>query len=225
MKALRSIIPVSFALCSAIVFFAVQYLIYLIFITLPNERTMGAVQKIFYFHVGAATACYLAIAVVFVCSLLYLATRSKAADCWGEAAAEVAFLLATIVLVTGMIWGKVAWGVAFNWEPRLVSFLILWFILLSLVLLRSLSSDESRAQHCAVLGIVGAISIPIVIYSIKLLPEINQLHPVVVERGGLTPQFKSAMLLSIVIISAFSALLIWIRARLSVAERLLDTME
>jgi ABC-type transport system involved in cytochrome c biogenesis permease subunit len=89
---------------------------WLIFLVVPNERVMGAVQRIFYVHVGAAFACYAAFGVVLVASVLFLANRSRGADMVGVAAGEVGFLFCTIVLITGMIWGHSAWNTWFRWE-------------------------------------------------------------------------------------------------------------
>ena len=197
------------------VFFLVGYCNYLIFAVVPNEKYMGPVQRIFYFHVGSATACYVAIAVMFICSILYLANRDWKMDVFANAGAEVAFVFCSIVMASGMIWGHAAWGTWFSWEPRLVSFLLLWLILLAYLVLRRFADPGKVASHCAVLGILGAINVPIVVYSIKLLPRISQLHPQVVENDGLKhAMFKTTMFASMVSLILLVALLIILRSRL-----------
>ena len=107
------------------------------------------------------------------------------ADQLAEAAGSVALLFCSVNLFSGMIWGHSAWNTFWRWEPRLVSFLLLWLILLSQIVLR-LSSDGSKARtHQAVLGIVASVLIPVVIFSVKLLPQTEQLHPQVVQNEGL----------------------------------------
>ena len=169
---------------------------YLIFIYVPNERVMGAVQRIFYFHVASAFACYLAFAIVLISSILYLVRKNKSYDALNVAAAEVGFLFCTIVLISGMIWGKAAWGTWFRMEPRLVTFLLLWLIFLAFNILRVFGEPRLVANHSAILGIVGAITVPLMVYSIKILPAFKQLHPQVIEKAGLPTSMMLALLVT-----------------------------
>ena len=146
---------------------------------------MGAIQRIFYFHVASATASSLCFGVVFLAAILFLRSKKIEYDALSVAAGEVGFLLCTVVLVSGMIWGHTAWNTWFRFEPRLITFLFLWLIFLSFVLLRLFGDPSKVAAHSAVLGILGAITVPIMIYSIKLLPAAAQLHPQVIESRGL----------------------------------------
>lgn len=185
---------------------------YLVFLAVPNERVMGPVQRIFYFHVGAAIASYVIAGVVLVASLGYLATRKDSFDCLNEAASEVGLLLCSIVLSSGMIWGHAAWNTWFRWEPRLVSFLVMWLIFIGLVVLRSFGEPGRTAPHCAVLGILAALSVPLVIFSIHLLPQIAQLHPQVVGNRGLKePIMLRAMLLCMLGMCLLGGILVWFR--------------
>jgi len=160
--------------------------IYLVFLVVPNEQVMGAVQRVFYFHVASALASYAVIVLLLFASAFYLITRKDAWDALAEASASVAFMFCSIVLASGMIWGKSAWNTWWRWEPRLVSFLVLWLILFSYVLLRSFAKNSSKQKSfAAVLGIVAAINVPIVIVSVKFLNQAEQLHPEVVGRQGL----------------------------------------
>lgn len=188
--------------------------IYYIFLVVKPERVMGAVQRIFYFHVGSAVASYVAIALLLLASLFYLANRNRKVDALNIAAAEVAFLLCSITLATGMIWGHAAWNTWFRWEPRLVSFLILWLILLSLNLLRAFSEPSRSAVQAAVLGVVSAVTVPLVIYSIDLLPHSAQLHPKVISEGGLKDSsYYSALFLAMIALCFLQFWLIWLRTR------------
>jgi heme exporter protein C len=198
----------------------VFYALYFIFLVVPNEKVMGPVQRIFYFHVGSAIACYCACGLVLVGALGYLATRSRKVDALLEAAGEVGFVFCTIVLASGMIWGHSAWNTWFRWEPRLVSFLVLWFIFLSFNLVRFFGDRERVAAHSAVLGIVGALMVPVVVFSIKFLPNVPQLHPVIVENRGLKdPRFVAGMFIAMGALVLLQALLILIRTRIGLLER------
>lgn len=202
---------------SALSIFAATYLIFMV---VPNERTMGAVQRILYFHVGSAIATYLCAAILLLCSLQYIASRSLRADAYGEAAGEVGFLFCSIVLFSGMIWGHSAWNTWFRWEPRLVSFLLMWFVFLSLNLLRAFGDKQRLPLHAAVLGIVGACTVPLVMFSIHFLPRSEQLHPQQVVAGGLEhPSYKIALFVSMVALVLLKITLIRFRARIGMCER------
>lgn len=194
---------------------------YYVFLVVPNEQVMGAVQRIFYFHVASAVACYGAFAVVFVASLLFLTTGKQKTDLLSVAAGEVGFVLCTIVLVTGMVWGHSAWNTWFRWEePRLVTFLVLWLIFLSFTVLRNFGDPNKTPVHGSILGILGALSVPLVYLSIKLLPSSARLHPEVIEHGGLKdPSFKVALLVAMIGVFLLCGLLIWLRYRIGVLEQ------
>lgn len=199
---------------------AVGYAQYLVFMVVPNEQVMGAVQRVFYFHVASAIACYVAFAVVFVASAAYLSTYDRRADALSAAAGEVGFVLCTIVLVTGMIWGHSAWNTWFRWEePRLVTFLVLWLIFLSFTVLRLFGDPAKTATHASILGILGALSVPLVYVSIKFLPQSARLHPEVIEHGGLKdPSYWQAFGVSVIALLLLCVLLIWTRYRLGILD-------
>ncbi len=207
-------------------FVLVVYATYLVFMVVPNERLMGPVQRIFYFHVASAIACYCAVATLLIASLWHLATRGPQADILAHAAAEVGFLFCSITLFSGMIWGHSAWNTWFNPEPRLISFLILWLIFLGLSMLRVFGDQSRVAQHCAVLAVLSAITVPIVIYSIKFFPHLTQLHPVVIEKRGLRdPLFRYAWGVSTFALIALQGSLVWLRARVGLVQHLLLSEE
>jgi len=208
-----------FELSTVFVFLAVALANYLIFIYVPNERVMGPVQRIFYFHVAAAVAAYISVAVLLIASLSYLATRKPVMDGVSVAASEVGFVFCSIVMVSGMIWGHAAWNTFFRWEPRLVSFLFLWLIFLGLTCMRRFGDPSRAPEHSAVLGVIAALTVPVVVYSIQLLPQTAQLHPVVVENRGLKePSFQSTLFYTMAAVATLTGLLIWLRTRIAVLE-------
>lgn len=205
----------------------VAYALYYVFLVVPNEKVMGAVQRIFYFHVGAAMSCYVAIAILFVGSVTYLAVKQRFWDLLAEAGGSVALLLCTIVLLSGMIWGHSAWNTWWRWEPRLVSFLVLWLILVGYNILRlTLAQEEKLPSFAAVLGILAAVNVPIVIFSIRLLSPQEQLHPEVVANQGLRdPRFITGLILGNVSFILLGCYLMLHRLRLSVLEWRLRLLE
>jgi len=184
-----------------------------VFTVVPNEQVMGAVQRIFYFHVAAAMASYLMIGILFISSCLYLAGKKIEYDVIGQAAGNVALLLCSAVLVSGMIWGHSAWNTWWRWEPRLVSFLVLWLVLLGFNLLRNFVVPGAMQRSVsAVVGILAAVNVPVVIFSIKLLNHSEQLHPEVVATQGLQdPRFLNGLLIATAAVFVLSLLLLMLK--------------
>ena len=176
--------------------------LYLVFIYVPTEETMGIVQRIFYFHVPVAWVAFLAFFIVFLGSILYLWKRESKWDAIASSSAEVGAVFTTLVLITGSIWAKPIWGVWWTWEPRLTTALVLWFIYIAYLTVRSFATDEQRgARFAAVVGIVGFIDVPIVALAITLW---RTQHPgPVIFQGGLTPPM---LLTLIVCVAAFTTL-------------------
>jgi heme exporter protein C len=155
---------------------------YAAFFVAPEERTMGHIQRIFYFHVSSAWAGMMAFFIVFIANIAYLATRKPKWDWLGVSGAEVGLAFCTVVLVTGPIWAKPVWGVWWDWDARLTSTFVLWLLYIGYLLLRNLLPDaERRARICAVFGIFAFLDVPLVYFSIRLW---RTQHPQPVIGGG-----------------------------------------
>jgi heme exporter protein C len=180
-----------------------------IFLYAPTERVQGQVQRIFYLHLPLAWIAYLAFFIVFISSVLYLLKRSDHWDWLSYAAAEVGVVFTTLVLLTGAIWARPVWGTWWSWDARLTTTLVLWFIYVGYLMLRSYVAEERRgARYAAVLGIVGFLDVPIIHQSViwwrTLHPE-----PVVLAAGG--PAMPASMLQSFALsMLAFTLLFLWL---------------
>ena len=191
---------------------------YTSFFFAPEDEVQGSVQRIFYVHVASAWIAALAFGVVFVGSIVYLVNRSMKWDALAGAAAEVGLLFTTVVLVTGMLWGKAVWGVFWTWEPRLTSVLVLWLLYLAYVAIRMYVPEPTqKARFSAVLGIVSFLDVPIVYLSVKWW---RTLHPeqVIVTEGG--PQLPAAMLVALLVGLASMTLVFvyFVRKRLAITS-------
>ena len=141
----------------------------------PREVVQGNVQRIMYLHVPAVLTAYLAFAVVLLGSIAYLATRAPRWDRIAAAAAELGVLFTGLTIVSGSIWGKPTWGVWWTWDARLTSTAILFLVYVGYLLLRAMVEEpERRARYAAVVGIVGALNIPIVHFSVKWWRALHQ---------------------------------------------------
>lgn len=193
--------------------------LYLVFIYVPNERIMGPVQRIFYFHVSSAISCYLAIAVMFFAGVTFLTKSQNEAGAVVIAASEIAFMFSAITLFTGMVWGDAAWNTPFRFEPRLVSFLLLFLILLSVLVMKVFVEAEKLYMLASILAIVAALTTPLVIYSIKLLPQGVQLHPQVLGNRGLAfPGYQLTFGVTLVSVAMLQFSLLFLRIRQSLLE-------
>jgi len=146
-------------------------------LTSPPDRDMGDLQKIMYVHVPAAWSAFLAFFVVAVASLLYLWKGQEHHDLLAAAAAEVGVVLTALTLVLGSIWGRPTWGVWWTWDPRLTSTAVLLLIFGGYLSLRSFVDDpDRRAQWSAVVGLLGALNVPIVYMSVRWWRTIHQIQ-------------------------------------------------
>ncbi|MDA8210301.1 MAG: cytochrome c biogenesis protein CcsA [Clostridia bacterium] len=200
-----------------ITFVMVLVATYLVFMWAPNERIMGPVQKIFYFHVASAWVGFFAFLVVFIAGLAYLFTRKEKWDIIGASSAEIGVMFTTIVLITGPIWARPTWNAWWTWDPRLTTTLVLWFIYLAYLLIRSsIHEEEKRARFSAIFGIVGFIDVPVVWFSIRWWRTI---HPVVVDASGFAISSKMVTTLTVSLI-AFTFLYFYLLVNTALVEKM-----
>jgi heme exporter protein C len=195
------------------------------FIHAPTERVMGEVQRIFYFHVGAAWNSFLAFFMVFLAGVLYLWRRNLYWDELGAASAEIGVVFTTIVLTTGPIWARPIWNTWWPWgDPRVTTTLVLWLIYVAYFILRSsLPEGEKRARFTAVFGIIGFIDVPIVFLSIRWWRTI---HPIVITRTGarLEPEMFQAMMIAVVAFTFLYFALLFLRTAMRLQDNATEEM-
>ena len=162
----------------------------------PTEATMGEIQRIFYWHVPINIVALLLPYVNLVASIAYLVLRKSAplkalaADALAVASAETTLLFTTLGLVTGMLWARPVWGIWWTWDARLTTFLVLWLLYVSYMLLRSFSSTGQSHTLAAVLAVFAAVDVPIVYFSIQWW---RTQHPAPVFGGGANSGLDPAM--------------------------------
>jgi heme exporter protein C len=179
------------------------------FLYAPRERTMGDVQRIFYFHVSAWWVSFIAFTVTFAASIGYLWRKTRIFDEVALASTEIGVLFTTIGLVTGPIWAKYAWGIFWTWDPRLTTALVLWLMYVGYLMLRRYVPDETkRAGLAAVVAILAYVDVPVVFMAIRLW---RTQHPQPViggdESSGLDPLMFQTLLLANL---AFLFLYLWL---------------
>ncbi|MHB0977097.1 MAG: cytochrome c biogenesis protein [Candidatus Aquicultorales bacterium] len=150
--------------------------------TLTDGVTADYAQKIFYFHVPVAITSFVGFILAAVFGGLFLAKRERRYDYLSYTTVQVGFVYGLLTELTGVIWDKAAWGVWWQWEPRLTTYLILMLMYSGYFILRSSMSEESsRARFSSVYSIIAAVSVPLTFFSIRLIPSV---HPVVFSTSG-----------------------------------------
>src|SRR6266480_6449476 len=171
--------------------------IFMIFLYVPTDAIEGIPQRIFYFHVPIAWIGMLAFGVLAVASIGYLWKKDERWDWLARASAEVGTIFITLALITGSIWGRTTWGTWWTWDARLTTTLILWFIYIGYMMLRSyMGRTAASARAGAVLAIIGIIDVPIIYESVNWW---RTLHPQQVLPIGSSPQLPPEMLYTLLV--------------------------
>ena len=204
------------AISGAVVVFLLGAAAYASFYIAPEERTMHVLQRIFYFHAASAWAGMTAFFICFVANLLYVWRRDDKWDSLGVSSAEVGLAFITVVLITGPIWAKPAWGIYWTWDARLTSTFVLWLLYISYLLLRTLIEEpDRRALLSALFGIFAFIDVPIVFGAIRWW---RTQHPTPVIMGGpgsgLDPTMNKVFFFSVLALHCLMVFLIAERYRL-----------
>lgn len=211
-KILRVLVPVSLGVVAVALYMALFYA--------PREATMGDAQRIFYFHVPSAWIGFLSFFIVFVASILFLLKRERKWDALALSAAEIGVLFTTLVLLTGPLWAKAAWGTYWVWDARLTTTLVLWLVYVGYLMLRSSADDMKRATMAAVLGIIGFLDVPIIYLSVTWW---RTMHPtlVVSESGGLDAAMRITLMVALLSFTLLFAWMLLMRVRLEYKRDLL----
>jgi heme exporter protein C len=192
----------------------------LVFLYAPVEKLMGAVQKVFYFHVATAWVGMLGFLVAAVAGAMYLRQGKMRWDIVGVSAVEISLVFFLIAIIMGSIWARPIWNTWWTWDPRLTTAAIVELIYAAYMLLRSGVDDpERRARFSAIYSLFGFISVPLTFISIRLLRTI---HPVVIgnaeaaAQGGfnMDAPMKTAFFFSLAAFSVLFTDLLWHRIRL-----------
>ncbi len=192
----------------------------LVFVYTPMERTMGQVQKVFYFHVATAWVGMLGFLVAAIAGVSYLVKGERKYDIIGLAAVEISLVFFFVAIVMGSIWARPIWNTWWTWDPRLTTATIVELIYAAYIMLRQgIEDPDRRARFGAVYAILGFISVPLTFISIRMLRTI---HPVVIGSSdpsaegsfNMSPKMRVAFFFSLFTFSMFFADLLWHRVRM-----------
>jgi heme exporter protein C len=203
----------------------------MVFVYAPLEAVMGAVQKVFYFHVAAGWVGMLGFFAAVVAGIAYLATKKSSWDLIGLAAIEIGLVFMLINIVTGAIWARPIWNTWWTWDPRLTTATIMELAYAAYLMLRSgIDDPERRARFGAVYAIIAFISVPLTFFSIRIFRTI---HPVVVGSSdpealgsfNMTPAMGQTFAFSLIAFSFLFVSLLWHRVRLGQLEERVERLK
>ena len=192
----------------------------MVFFYAPTEAIMGAVQRVFYFHVAAGWVGMLGFLVAAVSGVAYLRTGNRKWDTAGFASVEIGLVFTFITVVSGSFWARPIWNTWWTWDPRLTTATIMMLIYAAYLMLRSgIEDPERRARFGAVYAIVGFLSVPLTFFSARLFRTI---HPIVIGTNqpgaegafDMIPKMLQTFLFSLLTFTFIFADLLWRRIRL-----------
>jgi heme exporter protein C len=192
----------------------------MVFLYAPTEKSMGDVQRVFYFHVSVGWTGMLGFFCSMIAGIIYLRTHNRIWDIVGVAGVEIGLIFMLVNIVTGSIWAYPAWNTWWTWDPRLTTATIMELAYAAYLMLRSGMEDpERRARFGAVYAIIAFISVPLTFFSIRLWGTI---HPVVIGSSdpsaagafSMTPKMSQTFIFSLITFTLLFVSLFWHRIHL-----------
>ncbi len=190
----------------------------------PADRDQEEAVRIMYVHVPTIWIAYLAFTMTALCSGIYLFTKkhSLGFDRFAGASAEIGVVFMAVTLVTGMLWGRITWGVYWQWDARLTTTALLFVSYIGYLAVRNLGgTHHQRAKRSAVVGMLIVLEIPLVHWSVRLWRSLHQEASVLDTDGDI--DMDGLMLFSLFVgVVAFTLLYVWLVLHRSRALALAD---
>ncbi|HLG98359.1 MAG TPA: cytochrome c biogenesis protein CcsA [Bryobacteraceae bacterium] len=197
-----------------------------IFLRVPDEASQGAVFRVFYFHFPAAVTSFTLFFIAMFSGLVYLRNRDLRYDSAAAAINEVAFTFALITLITGMIWGRIIWGIWWAWDPRITSYFICLLMYFGYFMMRrAIDEPHRRARLSAVLSILASVDIVIVWKSIEWF-RTQHPGPVLEIRGGggMAPGMEAPLFWNVLVFLLLEAALVLVRMRQQLIQSEIESL-
>jgi heme exporter protein C len=198
--------------------------LYVMLLELPDEAAQGAIYRIIFFHVPGAWTAFVSFFVALVSSVLYLIRKNLRYDAVAVSATEVGLAFGAVNLVTGMIWGRIIWGIWWTWDARLTSMLICWLLYAGYLMLRRAVDDPTqRARFAAVFSIFAFVDVPIVWFSIKWW-RTQHPGPVVWGGGSMDPAMYQMLFFNWAPLLLLAGALVMVRLRQEETAREIEAL-
>jgi heme exporter protein C len=193
----------------------------------PEDRDQRESVRLLYVHVPTIWIAYLAFIVTAIASGMYFFGKKHSLgwDRLAGASAEIGTAFVAVTLVIGAMWGRLTWGVFWQWDARLTTTALLFVTYVGYLAVRRLDgTHEQRARRSAVIGMLAVLEIPLVHWSVRLWRSLHQEATVLGTDGDVS--MDGLMLFSLFVgVIAFSLLYLWLvlhRTRVMAMEDLLD---
>ena len=145
-----------------------------LFIT-PVDYLQGETVRILYLHVPSAWLGMAGWSGIAAAGIAQIVWRHPLAAVAGRAIAVPGALFAGLCLATGSIWGRPTWGTWWEWDGRMTSMLILFFLYLGYIALAGAERERGgEGRMAALFGLIGAINLPIIHYSVLWWRTLHQ---------------------------------------------------
>lgn len=191
----------------------------------PADAVQGDVGRLMYVHVPGAWLAYLSFLVTLTASVAFLFTRKLRWDRIAVSSAEIGVYFTGLTIALGMIWAKPIWGVWWTWDARLILTAVMFFVYLGYLALRKTMTDPIvRAKRSAVFGILAAVQIPIVHFSVEWWRSLHQ--PATIIRPDASPQIDpplfAALMMGVAAFTVAYVALMAVRVELARVDEAID---
>ena len=162
----------------------------------PAESLQGESVRILFIHVPTAWLGMAGWSAIAVASLVELVWRHPLAGIAARASAVPGALYTALCLVTGSLWGKFAWGTWWVWDGRLTSMLVLLFLYFGYIALAQASESAGQSRVAAIFGLVGAVNIPIIHFSVIWWNSLHQPPSITTGGSAMSAEFLVPLLVA-----------------------------
>ena len=210
-------LPLVSLILGALTIVGISITLWMAFFYAPTDAVQGQPQRIFYVHVPVSWIGMLAFVVMALAGIIYLKTKDERWDWMARASAELGTLFITLALITGSIWGRTIWGTWWTWDARLTTTLILWFVYVGYLMLRSsMGRTHASARAGAVMSIICVIDVPIIYESVNWW---RTLHPG--QEVGVAGALPNSVVLTLMIsLTSFTVLFSFLMIQLYQLQRM-----
>jgi heme exporter protein C len=189
----------------------------------PPDYLQGESVRIIYVHVPSAWLGMAGWGGIAVASLMQLVWRHPLAGVAARALAAPGALFTALCLISGSLWGRPTWGTYWEWDGRLTSMLVLFFLYLAYIALASAESErDGEGRITAIFGLVGAINIPIIHFSVLWWRTLHQGSSIGLTGSSIDPSILWPLLVSTVGFTLYFAAIVLMRMRSAIARNRIE---
>lgn len=206
---------------------AMAWLLLFAFVFVAEDINQGESVRLMLIHLPTIWVAYLSFTVTAVASGIYMFTKKHSLgwDRMAGASAEVGVVFVGLTLIVGSLWGRLTWGVFWQWDARLTTTALLFVTYIGYLAVRRLGgSHHQRAKRSAVIGLLGVLLLPLVHWSVRIWRSLHQ--EATILDTDLDPNIDGTLFTGVGVgMVAFSLLYVWLmlhRTRVMAMEDLID---